>query len=63
MQVIAPAAAESEASPGDALVLAPGDPEPPRGWVLMATERAPANPIDGAAPRPALVLVYQLARG
>jgi hypothetical protein len=63
MQVIAPAAAESEASPGDALVLAPGDPEPPPGWVLMATERAPANPLDAAASRPVLVLVYQLARG
>jgi hypothetical protein len=59
MQVIAPNLAESDASAGDLLVLAATDPAPPGVWTLIATERGPANPLDAAAPRPALETVYR----
>ncbi len=59
IEVIAPAAAEGQASPGDVLVLAQSDTAPP-GWVLVATERGPANPLDSSSPRPALETVYRL---
>jgi hypothetical protein len=60
MQVIAPDLAENQASAGDMLVLAETDPSPPGDWVLVATERAPANPLDAAAPRPVLEGVYRM---
>jgi hypothetical protein len=60
MEVIAPAAAESQASPGDMLVLADSDATPASDWLLVATERGPANPLDSSAPRPALETVYRL---
>jgi hypothetical protein len=60
MQVIAPLLAESRARAGDMLVLAPSDPAPAGGWVLVASERAPANPLDGRAPRPVLETVYRM---
>ena len=59
MQVTAPSLAEREASAGDVLVLAQTDLPPPVSWVLVATERAPANPLDAAAPRPVLESVYR----
>jgi hypothetical protein len=60
MQITAPELAEHEASAGAMLVLAQTDPVPPQGWVLVATERDPANPLDGAAPRPVLESVYRM---
>jgi hypothetical protein len=60
MQVIAPDLAEREASAGDVLVLSETDPDPPGGWVRVATERAPANPLDAAALRPVLETVYRM---
>jgi predicted secreted protein len=60
MEVLAPAVAEREASVGDMLVLAQTDPAPPTGWMLVAVERAPANPIDAATPTPVLESVYRL---
>jgi hypothetical protein len=42
------------------LVLAQTDPAPAGNWVLVATERSPANPIDEAAARPVLEAVYRL---
>jgi hypothetical protein len=59
MQVISPDIAESEASAGDVLVLESSDPKPPSTWVLVATEYAPSNLLDTAAPLPALIAVYR----
>jgi hypothetical protein len=60
MQVIAPGLAESEASPGDMLVLAQTDLPPPAGWMLIAVERGPVNPLDPSSPTPVLESVYRL---
>jgi hypothetical protein len=60
MQVIAPGLAESQATVGAMLVLAATDPAPPGDWTLVASERAPANPLDAAASRPVLETVYRL---
>ena len=60
MQILKPEQAESEASPGDMLVLAQTDPAPSGNWVLVATERSPANPLDASAPRPVLETVYRM---
>jgi hypothetical protein len=60
MQVIAPGLAESQATVGDMLVLAAADPTPPGEWTLVASERAPADPLDSAASRPVLETVYRL---
>jgi hypothetical protein len=59
MQVIAPSVAEDAASSGDLLVLATSDPAPPGSWVLIATERGPADPLNASAPRPPLETVYR----
>jgi hypothetical protein len=60
LQVVSPQFVESAASPGDMLVLATGiDPPPPSGWVLVATERSPANLVDASAARPVLISVYR----
>ena len=60
MQVTTPDAAERDASPGDMLVLAQTDLPPPAGWIRVAVERAPANPLDAATPTPVLESVYRL---
>lgn len=59
MQVVSPDLAESEAATGDMLVLAATDLAPSGLWTPVATERGPANPLDAAAPRPALETVYR----
>jgi len=60
IQILAPRKAESEASPGDMLVLAQTDPAPSGSWVLVASERSPANPLNASAPQPVLETVYRL---
>jgi hypothetical protein len=60
MQVIAPRLAEHQAAVGDLLVLAQSDPAPGGSWVLVASERAPANPLDVGASRPVLETVYRM---
>jgi hypothetical protein len=60
MEVIAPRLAETQASSGDMLVLAQSDPAPGGDWVLVASERAPANPLDAGASRPVLETVYRM---
>jgi hypothetical protein len=60
MTAMPPNQAEHEASAGDMLVLAQTDPAPAGNWVLVATERSPANPIDESAARPVLEAVYRL---
>jgi hypothetical protein len=61
MEMVAPEALY--ASPpvdGSMLVLSPAfDGAPPSGWTLVASERGPANPLDGSAPRPILETVYR----
>jgi hypothetical protein len=59
LQVLASDVAESAASTGDVLVLAQSDPAPSGDWVLVTTERAPANPLDPSASRPVLESVYR----
>jgi hypothetical protein len=60
MQVIAPRLAEAQASAGDLLVLAQTDAAPGGSWVLVASERAPADPLDASASRPVLETVYRI---
>jgi hypothetical protein len=60
MRVVPPGVAEREASPGDMLVLAQTDVPPPARWMLVAVERAPANPFDASTPTPVLESVYRL---
>jgi hypothetical protein len=60
LQVVSPEFAEANPSPGDMLVLSQYlDPPPPGGWVLVATERSPANQVDSGAARPVLISVYR----
>jgi hypothetical protein len=62
LQVESPEIAEAQPSPGDMLVLNDAvDPPPPSGWTLVATERSPANLVDAATPRPALISVYRFS--
>jgi hypothetical protein len=42
------------------LVLAQTDVPPPARWMLVAVERAPANPFDASTPTPVLESVYRL---
>jgi hypothetical protein len=51
----------SQPAVGDVLVLNAfgGDPLPPSGWTLVASERGPANALDPSAPRPVLETVYR----
>jgi len=60
MRVMAPTAAELDGSAGDMLVLAGTDPAPHGDWVLVATERSPADALDARAPRPVLESVYRM---
>jgi hypothetical protein len=59
MSVTSSQEAEMAPSPGDILVLSPYDPSPPAGWVEIAAETAPANPLDTHAPQPVLASVWR----
>ena len=59
MQVAAPGSVETNAAPGDMLVLTQYDQPPPSGWALVGTERSPSDPVDFSVPQPVLVSVYR----
>jgi hypothetical protein len=59
MSVTSAQEAETAPAPGDILVLSPYDPSPPAGWVEIASETAPANPLDAHAERPVLASVWR----
>jgi hypothetical protein len=59
MSVTASQVAEQNPSAGDILVLSPYDASPPSGWVQVAAETAPANPLDPHQPRPVLASVWR----